>query len=412
MEFCLGFLGRILAHFLQQWRVLLISNLMIPLPSLKTESEKTVSSLSRVTLRDIGNKLGLSHATISLCLRDHPSIPLKRRQEVRRVAEEMGYCRDPWLSSLLAYRNRKRPVRVRGAIAWINQWTQPQNLRKYHEFDLYWQGATESAELFGYHLEEFRWNEDYSSKRIEQILLTRDIRGILIPPHRTPPQWGDFDWQKFAIIRFGMSVPTPDAHVVTADQQRAVLMAFRKMSDYGYRRIGLIVSADYDSHLGGNFIGGLAAAQDILKLNFLGGLATTQDVLSPKQILPPLRTDESLYFESPAEAKRLLSIWLKKYKPDAILTSLSAVPYMIKELGYDIPGDIAVAGTTTYDVPVDAGINQNPKVIGRVAIETLVAQINRSEFGVPSVPCRILVESLWQDGKSMPPKNAVQTAAL
>jgi DNA-binding LacI/PurR family transcriptional regulator len=74
---------------------------------------------------------------------------------------------------------------------------------------------------------------------------------------------------------------------------------------------------------------------------------------------------------------------------------------MIRELGYRIPQDIAVAGSSR-DVPVDAGINQNPEDIGRIAVQMLVSQINLSERGVPGVPCRTLVESSWQGGNSMP----------
>jgi DNA-binding LacI/PurR family transcriptional regulator len=82
---------------------------------------------------------------------------------------------------------------------------------------------------------------------------------------------------------------------------------------------------------------------------------------------------------------------------------------MIRELGYRIPEDIAVAGTTIFDVPVDAGINQNPEDIGRIAVQMLVSQINLSERGVPAVPCRTLVESAWQDGKSMPDRSGVRS---
>jgi len=39
-------------------------------------------------------------------------------------------------------------------------------------------------------------------------------------------------------------------------------------------------------------------------------------------------------------------------------------------------------------------------------VETLVSQINLNERGQPLAPCRILVESSWQDGKSLPPKGS------
>ena len=43
--------------------------------------------------------------------------------------------------------------------------------------------------------------------------------------------------------------------------------------------------------------------------------------------------------------------------------------------------------------------------IGRIAVETLVKQINFAERGEPADPYRILVESRWQDGKSLPPRR-------
>ncbi len=346
-----------------------------------------------ITLRDIAARLKVSHTTVSLALRNNPAISESRREEIKRLAEKMGYRPDPMLSSLVHYRNSRHSAKIQSALGWINHWEQPDKLRKYREFDLYWLGALQAAEGFGYHLDEIRWEVKCSPSRVEQILMTRNIRGLLIPPHQTLPDWGNFDWNKFSIIRFGMSVTAPDTHIVTADQQRGVLMAFRKMFEYGYERIGLVVCSDYDRKLGGNFIGGLAAAQNLFGF---------------KHIIPPLKTNETIYDKNPSSAKKHLHQWLKKHKPDAILTSVNIVPSMIKELGYKIPGDVAVAGTTVYDVCVDAGINQNPECIGRTAVEMLVAQINRNERGVPVAPWRTLVESSWQDGKSMPPKANVK----
>ena len=113
-------------------------------------------------------------------------------------------------------------------------------------------------------------------------------------------------------------------------------------------------------------------------------------------------TDEKTYRERPAKARESLKQWMRKHGPDAVLTSVPHVPGMIRELGYRVPERVGVAGTSVYDVPVEAGINQNPEAIGRIAVEMLVGQINVNERGEPAAPCRILVESLWQDGKSLP----------
>jgi LacI family transcriptional regulator len=120
--------------------------------------------------------------------------------------------------------------------------------------------------------------------------------------------------------------------------------------------------------------------------------------------LPPLLTDERIYLENRTMAKRALERWLKKHRPDAILTTEILVPELIRELGLRIPEDVAVAGTS-IDVPVDAGINQNPEDIGRIAVEMLVALIKMNVCGEPASPCRILMESHWHDGKSLPPRS-------
>jgi LacI family transcriptional regulator len=343
---------------------------------------------NRITLRDIAERVGVSHVTVSLALRNHPSISVGRRDEVRRVAEQMGYKPDPMLASLAVYRQSKRAPRIQHSLAWINHWDQPERLRGDHkEFDGYWRGAAKSGEQYGYRLEEIRWEAGCSAARFQQILMTRNVRGLLIPPHPSPPDWGEFDWSKFSVVRFGQSVPAPESHQVAADHFRGVVMALRVMRDYGYMRIGMVVCGDFDSRLGGNYMGGFYSAQRIL---------------GSKDICPPLMTDETTYLQRPLKALKELKDWIERHEPDAILTSVPQIPGLIRELGYRIPEQIAVAGTSVFDVPVDAGINQNPEAIGRVAVETLVAQILVNDRGEPPAPCRILIDSRWQDGESLP----------
>lgn len=343
----------------------------------------------RVTIYDIAAKVGVSHATVALALRNHHRISEKRRKQVQRVAAEMGYAPDPMLAALATYRAQNQPAKLQSAIVWLNHWEQPERLRGAHrEFDAYWRGAEKAARHFGYRLDEIRWEPEFTPKRFEQILLTRGIRGVLIPPHPVAPDWGDFDWNKFSVIRFGLSVASPDSHLVTSDQLRAVLMAVRRISELGYQRIGLAVPEDYDRRLGGNFIGGFAAAQQFYKL----------------AVLPPLLVEERVYAGEPAKSSRLLQQWLKKHKPDAVLTSVGQMPEMLRAIGCRIPKDIAVAGTS-IDVPVDAGIDQHSEAIGRMAVEMLVSQINLNERGEPADPARILIESRWRDGASLPPRR-------
>lgn len=345
----------------------------------------------RITLRDIAKELGVSKATVSEALRGGHHVSPGRRREIQRLARRMGYVPDPFLSGLAAHRRSRAPAKAHGALAWLNHWKRPERLLEFREFRGYWRGAGEAAARYGYRLDEVRWEMECSAKRLERILLARGIEGVLIPPHNDLLDWGDFDWSKFSVLRFGMSVQNPDSNLVTADVFRAIVMAISTLHRYGYGRIGVTVNKAFNERLSGSFLSGFFYAQTLLKL---------------QPALPPLETTLTLRDADDLERQKgALKQWVKREKPDAILTADIEVPGMMRELGYRIPQDIAMAATTVADIPLDAGIDQRPEAIGRIAVETLVKQINIGERGEPTDPCRILVESRWKDGSSLPPKR-------
>src|ERR1035437_1423642 len=132
----------------------------------------------RVTLRDLAQKAGVSHVTISRALRNDPSISAARRGEVKKLAEEMGYRPDPSLSALAAYRFARQEHKIQSALAWVNRYQDPKQWRKFGELKAYWIGAEKAAQRFGYHLEEIIWAPGQPVKRLEKILEARGVRGI------------------------------------------------------------------------------------------------------------------------------------------------------------------------------------------------------------------------------------------
>lgn len=344
------------------------------------------TSGSRVTLRDIGKALGVSHSTVSLALRNHPRISESMRKKVHQTAEEMGYSPDPMLAALASYRRNKSDKPITASLAWINAWPNPDDLRSHHEFDCYWKGASKAATKFGYRLEEFRLDSEFTPKRLHQILSTRGIRGIMLPPHRIQPQWGDFPWENYSVVRFGRAVSSPACHVVTADQVSNTILAYEEIYKRGYRRIGFVAP---NAELKRNGI--------IFELGFLGGQRLFDDAAK----LPPL-----LFTRSTPQAERqtLLRKWLAEHKPDAIFTSLTELPEMLAKEGIRVAEDIALAATTVLDTTITAGIDQHPEEIGRVALLMLNSMINDSSRGIPEIFRQILVEGRWIDGDSLPRK--------
>jgi DNA-binding LacI/PurR family transcriptional regulator len=342
------------------------------------------SSPVRVTLRDIAKRLAVSHVTVSLALRDHPRISLAMREKVNRTAEEMGYRPDPMLAALAHYRKSRTETSVRAAIAWINGWQNPKRLRAHKEFDAYWRGASQAAEKFGYHLEEFVVNETLQMNRLEKVLLARGVRGALIPPLQVPLplHWGEFDWSHFSVVRFSRSVVTPNAHLVASDQASNMVVAFNRIRELGYQRIGFIGVQDMAQMFAGGF--------------FLAQSAISEHDRVPTLLIPP---EDVTQFEKP------LLFWLKKYKPDAIIADLPDLREKLERLGYRVPHDIGLAGTSVLEVDAEAGIDQNPEEIGRISVLVMISLINDNHRGVPSILRQILISGKWVDGQSMPNRN-------
>lgn len=339
---------------------------------------------SRVSLRDVAAAVGVSHVTVSLALRGDTRISAGRRAEIAAAAERLGYRPDPMLSSLSAYRQAKKAVEIRSTVAWINQWSDPKRLRRFQEFDAYWRGAHDYATQLGYRLEEFVVGKDMTPARLQQILLARSVRGILLPPHQQGLNLPEFDWSQFSVVRFGISVAEPRAHIVTSDQKNCAAMAYEHMWARGYRRIAYVSAHRFDLNTGGNFRAGYLSAQDVH--------------VPLRQHLAPVTLSE----ENTLADARALKAALRKARVDAILTSLSVLPDLLARIGCRAPEDVGVATLSLLDGHFDAGVDQNSQEVGRVAMATLAGLIHQGERGVPRYCRRILVEGRWVDGTSLP----------
>lgn len=342
------------------------------------------STHQRISMRDIAAKIGVSHTTVSLALKDHPRISKQVCEQIKKTAEEMGYRPDPMLSALANYRRGRGDAKISAGIAWINAWENPNQLRRYKEFDCYWSGASRAAAKLGYRLEEFRVNQDFSPKRLHQVLSTRAIRGILLPPHGDhPPVWEDFPWSLYSVVRYGRSIPDPPFHVVTADQVLNTTLAFRKILERGYERIGFVDCREATVKPGHLFLAGFLAAQTALEESLripVLNLSLTPDTGRHKDVAQ----------------------WVKKHRVEAILTSFSDLPLILKKAHLRVPEDVALAGTTIFDTAISAGINQHPEEIGRVGMLLLNSLINDRDTGVPTIYRQSLVEGSWIDGDSLP----------
>lgn len=340
-----------------------------------------------VTQRDIARAIGVSNATVSLALRDSELLTKERREEIQSAAARMGYRPNPVAAELSRHKRNSTMAPAQAALAWINAWQPAEKLRSYKQFDYYWNGSEEAARKLGYRLEEFRMDLSVNSERLHQILEARGIRGILLPPQFPHPDWKGFPWEKYSIVRFGRSLRNPQAHVVSADQVANAMLAFAKIRELGYRRIGFVTNEDALARMAGH----LSEA----------GFLMAQRLVDESERVP------ICVITGIANSGRAGTIaeWMKKHQVDAIFTDVVEIPAILKKAGIRVPEDVGLASTNTHDISISAGIDQQPAEIGRVALLMLHSLITDHARGVSGIFRQLLVEGSWVGGDSLPDRN-------
>ncbi|MFD0895583.1 LacI family DNA-binding transcriptional regulator [Luteolibacter ambystomatis] len=341
----------------------------------------TPSILHRVTQKDLAKALKIAQSTVSMALRDDPSIPAGTREEIRQAAQEMGYRPNPTGTALAHFRASSRNQPVHAALAWLNCWEDPLKLRSYGEFDGYWHGAADAADSFGYRLEEFVVDRRMTLERLGGILRTRHIHGILLPPGPLPAGWERFDWEAFSVVRLSHPARQNDlvACTVAGDQMKNGLLAFDSMRQLGYSRIGYC---------------GLYWQERLFCAGYLWG----QHHAEEEAKVPPLLLGNS----ERDEWWQRFGAWYELHRPDAILTDLPEVPEMLAAMGRKVPADVGLAAMGVLDCGIRAGINQNPREIGRTGVTVLTSLIHERNFGLPPVRRSMLIGGSWVNGPELP----------
>ncbi|WP_309398368.1 LacI family DNA-binding transcriptional regulator [Cerasicoccus maritimus] len=342
---------------------------------------------SRVTLRDIAEVANVHYSSVSLALRDHPRVSAPVREKIKKLAQEMGYVPDPALSALNAYRKTKLPVHYKSTLAWIDTWTGKYELRDQPTFNEYFEGALERARQLGYTLEEFKLRDSkLSPKRLTQVLNSRGIVGILLPPQESPRNRLDLDYTQFSTVTFGYSITPHVFHLVTNHQYHSMSLALEELTRLGYQRIGVYLHDYVDSKTDNAYTSSYWSFQQ----------HHPEHSFLPACIVPDGKSD-----------REALAEWYDQYKPDVILSDTDEpTKEMLADMGLRVPEDIGCAWLSqSGEKDHRAGIDQKGQIIGQTAIDFLVGMLQRGERGIPETPIRMLVEGSWRPGKTIAPQS-------
>jgi DNA-binding LacI/PurR family transcriptional regulator len=353
--------------------------------SIMPQNTETQNRARIVTLKDIASELGVHHSTVSRALRKDPQVSKSIQEKAARVAERMGYKPDPVMQALSRYRLGKLDRQYLGTLAWlVNECPKQIETRK-PGFMMHFESSQKVAEQSGYKLQYFYLKEKgMTTKRMRDILRSRGICGVLLPPQPLGGTSLKMDFSSFSVMTIGNTLASPQFNKVGPSQYaNSYSMAKRLLEDEN-RMVGIYLPRTIDKRSDGRFSSGFWRAQ--------------QEIPESRRI--PICLPDA-YCES--EFKN----WFKEHRPNTLISTPEPTYEWLTRLGIDIPGE--VENYFPADQPDDhicAYIQEDWPRIYHTAVVHLIGQVERGELGIPVLPHRVTIRGSWVDGRLARPAQS------
>lgn len=342
-----------------------------------------------VNTRQIAALAGVHHSTVSLALRHHPRIPESTRARIADIARRLGYRLDPRVRELMQHLRQHRAGRYVETLAYVTHETCGPLFRPAGLAISQLQGVRAQAEVLGYRVDEFRLERDgLTAKRLDEILLSRGIRGIVVGPQAQRQPIPPLRWERYETVVLNQEWPTFPAHRVMAQHVSILVDALTAAHARGYRRPGLILSAAQDDRM-----------QHLWHIAYRGFCDLHRDITP----LPACMADSEDTAHRPREQRRLLA-WFERHRPDVILTTAMEWLGVLREHGYRCPREFGFVSLDKHNYrgyERCTGIDQQHGVIGAIAVNQLAGYLAQGKTGRPAIPTTVMVPGLWREGDTL-----------
>jgi LacI family transcriptional regulator len=337
--------------------------------------------IPQVTLAQIAEAAGVSSMTVSRALRNQPRLAKETRDNILRIAKELEYRPNPLVSTLMQYRRQRNQTQQGLVLAFLTCFPERGGWRKIKHHAELFEGAAEAARQRGYRLEEFWLREPgMTGRRMSEILYSRNIPGLLVPP--LPYAFGHLrlEWERFSAVAVGYTLARPVLHRAVTDKFRGMRMAVHHLWKRGYRKIGLALRESMDNRVANQWVGAFLVERQHRPMGEF-----------PMLVLP----DHSWQQKALAE-------WFDTARPEVIVTHHEEVPEWLRAAGHSVPEEVGICHLNCPDEQF-AGMNQHSQALGRAAIDLVVTLLQCNERGVPPAPQSILVDGVFQEGPTLMP---------
>lgn len=343
-----------------------------------------------VTMRDVAARAKVSVATVSKSLRGAASIPPQTRAAVAKVAEELGYRTHPFVSALMQARRQRTAPSQPPPLAFITAYATADAWKKMPTpfLPMVFAGAKQRAEERGYPLSHFWLHQDnMSNRRLSEVLHARGVRGILLPPLPRPEMQIDLVWSYFSVVSVGAPLARPIFNCMSNDHYQSMQVAMQACWQCGCRRPGFAADRWVNQRIDRRWEASFAIARE-------------QHAFG--------REIPKLFYEQ--WDPDVVARWIKREKPDVVFSVFSEAQLgQLKDRGLRIPRDVGIVSLSVHkdDSPL-SGIRQHAKLMGAVAVDQLIFQVERNETGIPEHPITLTMKGSWNAGRTLRNATAVE----
>ncbi len=337
-----------------------------------------------VVMRDIAEAAGVHVTTVSLALRNSPQLPEATRQRIQELAREMGYRPNPLVMALVQSRRMTASSHFQGTLGFITR----ASFRENRVLSQYYQYAAERARQLGFKVDAFNLHEyGDDARKLQRVLLARNITGLLIAPLPDPAEQLELDWRHFAAVAMTFSLRSPTLDCVEPNYHAGMRMALEECFRLGYQRPGYVSTRGIEIRQQGWWRGAF-----LIYGQAPGSRRKPSDFIYDDRL------------NSAAFAK-----WFHRAKPDVLMgarTVLLACLRAGRAAKIFNPREIGLLELNINRRGPHAGIYTGKDVQCPPAVDLLVAKLLRNESGVPRYPQMVLLPPVWHAGRTLPLRKA------
>lgn len=342
------------------------------------------------TLQTIAERIGCSKNTVSCALRNDSRISDRMKAEVRRVAKELGYRPNPLVSAHMQSLRQRHPVKKSVTLAYLHTGTGPERWKERPFSSALFQGAEERAASLGFFLTPV-WAAEpgLTGSRLRAILRARGVRGLVVPLVEDDRALADLNWDGFASAATGFSLKRPALHRAATFYQHAIPEAARLMTQAGRARLGVLFSPKVDVQFDHAWEAGAAIAAAVCRQQKIPIYQLRKDRILPETLLS----------------------WLQRYRIDGLISAgtigIVGTAAGIRE---HLPASFRHLSVLAEKAQGSSGLvwglyDRDWAGIGAAAVDLVVSQLYRNEYGIPRKHKVLMIEGEWKILDPYPPRS-------